>query len=83
VLYNKWYVDEIYDALIVRPIMFISRVFWRVVDQGIIDGAVNATGYLSRGFGWVGSRFQTGQLNTYAFAVVLGVLLILGFVVIR
>jgi len=83
VLYNKWYIDEIYDAIIVRPVLFLSRVFWRVIDQGIIDGAVNATGYLSRGFGWVGSRLQTGHLNTYAFAVVLGVLLILGFVVIR
>jgi NADH-quinone oxidoreductase subunit L len=51
------------------------------VDQGIIDGLANGLGYLSRGFGWIGSRMQTGQLNTYAFAVVLGVLLVLGFVV--
>jgi NADH-quinone oxidoreductase subunit L len=81
VLYRKWYVDEIYDALIVRPVLFISRVLWRFVDQGIIDGLINGGAYLSRGFGWLGSRVQTGQLNTYAFAIVVGVLVILGFVV--
>ncbi|HSL70778.1 MAG TPA: hypothetical protein VK864_11090, partial [Longimicrobiales bacterium] len=81
ILYRKWYVDEIYDRLIVRPVVFTSRVFWRVVDQGIIDGLVNGAGYFSRGMGWLGSRLQTGQLNTYAFAVVIGVLLLLGFAV--
>jgi NADH-quinone oxidoreductase subunit L len=81
VLYRKWYVDEIYDALIVRPVLFTSRLLWRFVDQGIIDGLINGGAYLSRGFGWLGSRVQTGQLNTYAFAIVVGVLVILGFVV--
>jgi NADH-quinone oxidoreductase subunit L len=81
VLYNKWYVDEFYDRVIVRPIVFTSRMLWRFIDQGIIDGLINGTGYLSRGLGWVGSRIQDGHLNTYAFMVVLGVLFILGFVV--
>ncbi|MGH7467050.1 MAG: NADH-quinone oxidoreductase subunit L [Longimicrobiales bacterium] len=81
VLWRKWYVDEIYDALIVRPVLFISRLLWRFIDQGIIDGLVNAVGYLSRGFGWLGSRVQTGQLNTYVFALILGVLAVLAFVV--
>jgi NADH-quinone oxidoreductase subunit L len=82
VLYRKWYVDEIYDAVIVRPVLFLSRLFWRFIDQGIIDGLfVNGVGHLSRGLGWVGSRLQTGQVNTYAFALIVGVLLLLGFVV--
>jgi NADH-quinone oxidoreductase subunit L len=80
VLYNKWYVDEIYDTAIVRPIGGLSRAFWRV-DQVVVDGAVNGAGYAARAFGWVGSRLQTGQLNTYAFAVVLGALLVIGLVV--
>src|SRR5687767_661211 len=83
VLYHKWYVDEIYDRTVVRPILFLSRVAWRFIDQGIIDGLVNASGYLMRGFGWLGSRLQTGQVNTYAFAVVVGVLFILGLAVAR
>jgi NADH-quinone oxidoreductase subunit L len=81
VLENKWYVDEIYDALIVRPVLGASRALWRFVDDVIIDGAVNGAGYASRAFGWVGSRLQTGHLNTYAFAVVAGALLLIGFVV--
>jgi NADH-quinone oxidoreductase subunit L len=80
VLYNKWYVDEAYDALIVRPVVGLSRAFWRFIDKGLIDGAVNGVGYASRAFGWVGSRLQTGQLNTYAFAVVVGMLLLLALV---
>jgi NADH-quinone oxidoreductase subunit L len=80
VLYNKWYVDEVYDAVIVRPIVGISRGLWRFVDNGLIDGTVNGIGYAARAFGWVGSRLQTGQLNTYAFATVLGALLLLALV---
>ncbi|HEX7118491.1 MAG TPA: NADH-quinone oxidoreductase subunit L [Longimicrobiales bacterium] len=80
VLYDKWYVDEIYDAAVVRPIVGASRALWRFVDQAIIDGAVNGLGQASRALGWAGSRLQTGQLNTYAFAVAIGVLILLGFV---
>ena len=79
-LYNKWYIDEIYDAVVVRPVVNASKALWRFVDQGIIDGTVNGFGYASRALGWVGSRLQTGQLNTYAFAVAIGVLILLGFV---
>jgi NADH-quinone oxidoreductase subunit L len=82
VLYNKWYVDEIYDTAVVRPVLSLSRGLWRVVDNGIIDGAVNGAGYASRALGWVGAQMQTGQLNTYAFAVVFGVVLLLAFVLI-
>jgi NADH-quinone oxidoreductase subunit L len=81
VLYNKWYVDEIYDSLIVQPILRASRFCWRVVDAGVIDGVVNGVGYMGRGFGWVGSLFQTGSLNTYAFILSLGVLAVLGAVI--
>jgi NADH-quinone oxidoreductase subunit L len=80
VLYNKWYVDEAYDATIVRPLIGMSRGFWRFIDRGLIDGAVNGLGYAARAFGWVGSRMQTGQVNTYAFAVVVGALLLLAIV---
>jgi NADH-quinone oxidoreductase subunit L len=83
VLYHKWYVDEIYDALIVRPVLAVSRALARFVDEGLVDGAVNGLGYASRAFGWVGSRLQTGQLNSYAFALVAGVLLLIALVVLQ
>ncbi len=83
VLYNKWYVDEFYDAVVVRPVLALSRGLWRFVDDTLIDGMVNGAGYASRALGWVGSRMQTGQLNTYAFAVVAGALLLLAFVLMQ
>ncbi len=81
VLYHKWYVDELYDALIVQPVVRTSRFCWRVIDDGIIDGIVNGAGYLARGVGFVGSMFQTGTVNTYAFILTVGVLVILGSVI--
>jgi NADH-quinone oxidoreductase subunit L len=80
VLANKYYVDEAYDRAIVQPTVAISRGFlWRFVDAGIIDGAlVNGSGYLARGFGWLGSRLQTGSVGTYAWVIVIGVIAVLG-----
>ena len=81
VLYNKWYVDEFYNHYIVRPLGIFSFDLWKYMDQGFIDGIVNGAGRASRGLGWIGSRMQTGQLNTYAFAIVVGALFVLGFMV--
>ena len=78
VLYNKWYVDEFYDRVIVEPILRTSRFFWKVIDAGIIDGVVNGVGWTARGVGFVISMFQTGSVNTYAFILTVGVLVILG-----
>jgi NADH-quinone oxidoreductase subunit L len=79
VLNRKWYVDEIYDAAIVRPFVWLSRVvLWKGVDQGLVDGAaVNGTAKLSRGLGWVGSRLQTGQVGVYVVLFLVGALWIL------
>jgi hypothetical protein len=52
-----------------------------VVDRVLIDGTVNAVGTVSRGTGWFGSLFQTGQLNTYAFILTLGALALLGVLI--
>jgi NADH-quinone oxidoreductase subunit L len=79
ILNKKWYVDELYDAVIVRPIMWFSRaVLWRVVDTGIIDGAgVNGAAATSRILGWLTSRLQTGELGFYAVVFVIGVVVVL------
>ncbi len=80
-LYRKWYVDELYHGAIVKPILSSSRALWRFVDDGLIDGTVNGVARLSGLLGRGGSRLQTGQLNVYAFAVVVGALVLLGIVV--
>jgi NADH-quinone oxidoreductase subunit L len=78
VLYNKYYVDEFYDRFVVQPIISLSRFCWKVVDSLIIDGVVNAVGWIAKAFGWGVSMFQTGTVNTYAFILTVGVLFILG-----
>jgi NADH-quinone oxidoreductase subunit L len=79
-LYNKWYVDELYDRIVVQPILKVSRFAWRIIDQGIVDGIVNGVGNLTRALGWFGSLFQSGVVNTYALILTLGVLVILGYI---
>ena len=80
VLEHKYFVDEAYDRAIVQPVVGISRrVLWRGMDTGIIDGLlVNGSGFLMRGLGWVGARLQSGQVGTYAWVLVIGVLAVLG-----
>jgi NADH-quinone oxidoreductase subunit L len=77
VLYNKWYVDELYDRIVVGPVQGLSRLFARF-DMGVIDWLVDLFGRLSQMFGVAFGRLQTGQLNTYAFALVVGVVIVLG-----
>ncbi len=78
ILYNKYYVDEFYDRVVVQPVLRLSRFCWRVIDSLIIDGVVNAVGWVAKAFGWGVSMFQTGTVNTYAFILTVGVLFILG-----
>jgi len=83
VLNRKYYVDELYDAVIVRPTVWLSRVIlWRGVDQGVVDGAaVNGTAKLSQGLGWLGSRLQTGQVGVYVVLFLVGALWVLRAVI--
>ena len=59
-LVNKWYVDELYDRLVVQPVLAASRFSWRVIDAVLIDGAVNGLGLVTRAGGAFASLFQTG-----------------------
>jgi NADH-quinone oxidoreductase subunit L len=79
-LLHKYYVDEIYDAAIVRPVTSVStEVLWRGVDVGLVDGAVNGVGSTVRGAAGAFRRLQTGSLRAYAAGVLGGALLILGY----
>ncbi len=79
VLLRKYYVDELYDAVIVRPLIgFSDRVLWRVVDAFVIDGVgVNGSARVARFLGWIGSTLQTGQVGTYVILFVLGTIVLL------
>ena len=72
-LLHKYYVDEFYAALIVRPLLWIStNVLWHVVDEGVIDGTVNATALVARESGGQLRRLQSGNTRSYASWVVIG-----------
>jgi NADH-quinone oxidoreductase subunit L len=79
VLKDKYYIDELYDAIFVRPLVWLSRrVLWKSVDDGVIDGvAVNGSAKLSQFAGWIGTRFQTGRVGTYILAFVIGALVLI------
>jgi NADH-quinone oxidoreductase subunit L len=72
--YNKWYFDEIYDAVFVKPALAIGRVFWKKGDGAIIDG-MGPDGIAARAQDMAGvlSRFQSGYLYQYAFVMLVGV----------
>ncbi|MDQ3521834.1 MAG: hypothetical protein M3434_05805, partial [Gemmatimonadota bacterium] len=79
VLYNKYWIDELYHAVVIRPVNVVSQVFYRVFDRGIIDGIVDGGARMLQGVGlYTGTRVQTGQTNTYAFVIIIGVLVVLG-----
>jgi NADH-quinone oxidoreductase subunit L len=80
VLLNKYFVDELYDAAIVRPIKVLSTEgLWRVFDVRLIDGAVNGAGDIVREGALQLRRLQTGSVRTNAGSFILGVVLILGY----
>jgi NADH-quinone oxidoreductase subunit L len=83
-LYNKYYVDEIYDAAIVHPLRDgSSSVLWKTVDARIIDGAVNGTGHLVRESAGALRLLQTGSVRVYAASLFTGALLVLGYFLAR
>ena len=75
---HKWYVDQVYSALIVRPLDFFSRILWKWVDAGFIDGIVNGVAALTGGISQRLRHVQTGVVSNYALAIVLGTVLIVG-----
>lgn len=76
VLENKWYVDELYNTIIVNPIKAISAFLNNIVERKLIDGLVNGTGkvvnYGSRQLRWL----QSGQVGAYVLLMVIGILLL-------
>ncbi|MGA9118203.1 MAG: NADH-quinone oxidoreductase subunit L [Bacteroidota bacterium] len=83
-LWNKYYVDELYDATVVTPVARGSeRLLWKGIDVGVIDWCVNAG---ARAVGWMSSTFrviQTGVVHSYILVFLGGVVAILGWMLLR
>ena len=79
-LLNKYYVDELYEAALVRPIMAVSRVvLWRGVDVGVIDRSVNGVAAIAGGLGAAIRRVQTGSVRSYAATLLVGAVFLVGY----
>ncbi len=77
-VYNKFFVDEIYGAAVVDPLVSGSRaVLWKGMDAGVIDGIVNGVGARAQGIGGVLRLIQSGNLRSYATWVLFGSVLVI------
>jgi NADH-quinone oxidoreductase subunit L len=83
-LLNKWYFDEAYDFLFVRPARWLGRFLWKGGDGAVIDGGINglALGIIPF-FTRLAGRAQSGYIFTYAFAMVLGLVVLVTWVTLR
>ena len=78
-LLNKYYIDEIYQAVFVRPVLLASQWLWQVWDTQVIDRLVNGTAQTADASGSALRLWQTGNVQTYALSFLAGAMLILGY----
>ncbi|MEM8823923.1 MAG: NADH-quinone oxidoreductase subunit L, partial [Pseudomonadota bacterium] len=79
-LLNKWYFDEAYDAIFVRPARFLGRFLWKKGDGAVIDGGINGLAmgivpFVTRAL----NKAQSGYIFTYAFAMVIGIVILISW----
>ena len=82
-LIDKYYVDEIYDALFVKPIYHLSLWLARVFDPGVIDGLVNGVATVVAGWSRGLRRVQTGFVMNYALGILLGAVAVVAYLMVR
>ncbi len=81
-LVNKYWVDELYNAVFVRPGKAFAAFLWKFVDSVIIDGTVNGLARAVGGLSIIGRRIETGYIRNYALAIFLGAIILVGYLVI-
>lgn len=82
-LVDKYYIDELYDRLIVEPVKGASHWLWAQVDVAVVDGTVNQAGeFVRRDSVWL-SRIQSGFVRNYALSIFLGAVVVIGYLIVR
>jgi NADH-quinone oxidoreductase subunit L len=81
--YNKFYVDELYDKIIVKPIVNSSTIIYKWIDKAFIDGTVNGLGQITYSFGSLLRNVQSGNVGLYVIVMVGGIAAILFFVILK
>ncbi len=82
-IYNKYWVDEFYNLTIVRTIVNGSVFLWKIIDVLIIDGIVNGLGYIVRDMSDAFRRLQAGYVRVYLTVFTIGVVVLIGYLVVR
>jgi NADH-quinone oxidoreductase subunit L len=77
-LLNKWYVDELYQALIAHPGARLAS-FFSAFDLGVVDGAVNGVARLAKGTGGLFRNLQSGYVRGYAVTMLIGAFCVLAY----
>jgi len=83
IIYNKYYVDEIYDRIIIMPLVKTSEFLWNFFDVKVVDGSVNGVAAIFKGLGAALRQIQTGFVQNYALMMSLGIVIILGYLLFR
>ena len=82
-IYNKYYLDEFYAAVITKPLDGISTIFHKFLDVQVFDGIVNGVGSAVNGIGSIVRKAQTGHIGFYIFSMVIGIVAILFYAFIK
>jgi NADH-quinone oxidoreductase subunit L len=82
-VYNKYWIDELYDFLFVNSIVNFSRMLWKRFDEAVIDGIVNGVARVVRGWGSALREIETGLVKDYALSILVGALAVIGYLVLR
>ena len=82
-VFNKWYVDELYDFIFVNPCKAFGQFLWKGFDVIVIDGVVNGVANVVMGFSGIFRYMQSGYVYNYAFSMALGVVVILGYYIFK
>ncbi|MFQ3598206.1 MAG: NADH-quinone oxidoreductase subunit L [Chloroherpetonaceae bacterium] len=80
VLYRKYFIDELYDALVSKPFHAVSARLLAPIDNRVLDGIVNGIGSSMIGLGGTLKRWQTGVAQNYALVITIGLILIVGYI---
>ena len=83
-LKNKWYFDELYDFIFIKPCKYVGKFFWKKIDNGFIDKfGPDGISSIIKNLSLKAVRFQTGYIYQYAFIMLIGFSLILTFLIIK
>ena len=82
-IFNKYYVDELYEILFIKSLKGLGTGLWKGFDDFVIDGTINGIAYLIGWLSGVTRRMQTGLVQNYAFSMVIGGIVLVAYYVVR